>query len=82
MDTESLNAIAQLIIQGMVSAIFIWAWAQERKERQEREKSHSEERETMTKELISLAREAYGLRAQSSVQSVHVNGNTAHVQDV
>lgn len=80
MDGETLNALAQLIIQGMVSAIFIWAWSQERKERQEREQAHSQERETWMKELISLAREAYGLRPSSTAQGV--NGNRDKVQDV
>lgn len=80
MDGETLNAIAQMIIQGMISAVFIWAWSQERSERQKREESHSKERETWMKELISLAREAYGLRPSSSNQAV--NGNRDPVQNV
>lgn len=78
MDAETLNSLAQLLIQGMVSAIFIWAWSQERKERQEREKAHSDERETWMKELISLAREAYGLRPSSTQEAQRVNGNSVH----
>ncbi len=67
MADETLNNLAQLLIQGMVSAVFIYAWSQERKERQELIKQHSIERDTWMKELIDLAREAYGLKARATV---------------
>ena len=68
MDQATLQQLAQLVIQGMVSVIFIWAWSQERKERQDQQSKYSEERANWMKELISLAREAYGLRAQTEKQ--------------
>lgn len=73
MDTD-INSIAQLIIQGMVSAVFIWAWGQERKERQDREAKHAEERTSWLKEYTALAREAYNLRPSDIRPSV--NGET------
>lgn len=65
MEGEALTQIADIIAQGMISAVFIWAWWQERKERQERERAHSEERNTFVNELIDLAREAYGLKSRT-----------------
>jgi len=75
MDAEQINALAQLVIQGMVSAVFIWAWSQERKERQERESKHAEERNSWLKEYTSLAREAYQLRpnAMDTTEVASVN---------
>lgn len=67
MADETLQQLAQLLVQGMVSAIFIWAWAQERKERQELLQQHAKERDVWMKELIDLAREAYGLKARATV---------------
>lgn len=69
MTDESLQQLAQLVMQGMISIVFIWAWAQERKERQDQLKAFSLERETWMKELIELAREAYGLKARAVVTS-------------
>lgn len=64
MDDATLGSLVQLLIQGMVSAVFIYAWAMERKERQDQAKSFSVERDGWMKELIDMAREAYGMRAK------------------
>lgn len=77
MDNQTLEQVAALVMQGMISIVFIWAWSQERAERQkaadkydaERQKTaekHAAERDIWMKELISLAREAYGLRPAST----------------
>lgn len=66
MESETISQLAQMIIQGMISVVFIWAWAQERKERQELLTAFSKERESWMKELIDLAREAYGLKSRTS----------------
>jgi hypothetical protein len=63
---EEIGGLVQMLVQGMVSAVFIWAWSLERRERQERERQHREERNAFTHELISLAREAYGLGARQA----------------
>lgn len=78
MENETLQQIAQLVIQGMVSSVFIYAWSQERKERQELIKLHSLERDSWMKELIDLAREAYGLKARSTVTTVQSQSVDGH----
>lgn len=65
MDDATLGSLVQLLIQGMVSAVFIYAWAMERKERQDQAKSFSVERDGWMKELIDMAREAYSMRVKN-----------------
>lgn len=72
MDTEQLNAIAQMIIQGMISAVFIWAWSQERKERQDNAVKHAVERDKWMDSLISLMREMNAQRG--GIMPVPMNG--------
>jgi hypothetical protein len=77
MTPDQTTALAQLVVQGLVSAVFIWAWSQERKERQDQAKAYAEERALMLTRLVDLAREAYGLRMAGAVKVVSTSEDGA-----